>query len=108
MTLSEICSKYSISKEEIESYENNGLIVRHSDGNYVETDFEYLGKIKYLLSAGMDFATVQIYLQYLVNNDKENQIRLLRLFRARLIEKIHTKQQDLDRIDYTIYQLSKR
>lgn len=108
MTVAEICNKLAVTEEEIIFYENSGLIVRHLNGDFSETDFRKLGQIKTLLSAGMKADDVQTYLRYLNDNDIENQIRFLRLFRANLLEKIHVKQQDLDRIDYTIYQLSKK
>lgn len=108
MTITEICDKFAIGKEEIEFYEKNGLIVRHFAGEYTEEDLKYLGKIKTLLSAGVKSEAIRTYLRHLDNNDIESQIRCLRSFRASLLEKIHGKQQDLDRIDYAIYQLSKK
>lgn len=36
---------------------------------------------------------------------KEEQIRIIRMSRAQLLDEIHEKQQQLDQLDYILYQL---
>ena len=38
-------------------------------------------------------------------NTKEEQIRIIRKGRAELLDEIHEKQQQLDRLDYMLYQM---
>lgn len=40
-------------------------------------------------------------------NIKEEQIRILRKNRAQLLDEIHEKQQQLDQLDYMLYEIRK-
>ena len=57
-----------------------------------------------LNSAGLSDQEIQTVL---AAGDNQQQIRLLRASRGRLLEDVHTAQERLDRLDYFIYQLRK-
>ena len=57
-----------------------------------------------LNGAGLSNQEIQAVL---AAGDNQQQIRLLRASRSRLLEDVHTAQQRLDRLDYFIYQLRK-
>ena len=113
MTLGEASERFCISIEKLNYYEEKGLI-RHEklvDGvpDYTEDEFHKAGIIHALLEAGMDADAVGKYLGLLrkKTESREEQIRILRKQRYRLLEEIHCKQQSLDELDYMIDKIKK-
>lgn len=108
MTLIEASRCFRISLEKLTWYEENGLIVYETLVNevpdYTEDELRKVGIIHDLMKAGMDADVLRKYLQLLRQKacNKDEQIRLLRKQRCRLLEEIHCKQQSLDALDYMI------
>ena len=108
MTLTEASRCFRISLEKLTWYEENGLIVYETLVNdvpdYTEEELRKVGVIHALMTAGMEVDVLRKYLQLLRQRDgnKDEQIRLLRKQRCRLLEEIHCKQQSLDVLDYMI------
>lgn len=113
MTLKEASERFCISVEKLTYYEENRLIMYEAlaDGvpDYTEEELRKVSIIHDLLEAGMEVDAVQEYLQLLhqKNEDKTEQIRVLRKQRYALMEEIHHKQQCLDRLDYMVNEIRK-
>lgn len=108
MTLNEASKRFHISMEKLKNYEENGLLEHQTlaDGtfDYTETELRRIGLIHSLLKSGMDMEVLKKYLRLLNDKtaSKEEQIRILRKQRCRLLDDIHDKQQALDELDYMI------
>ena len=113
MTLSEASKRFRISTEKLKIYEENNLLEHRTlaDGtfDYTETELRQIGLIHSLLKSGMDMAIVKKYLRLLNDKteNKEEQIRILRKQRCKLLDDIHDKQQALDDLDYMIREVQK-
>lgn len=113
MTLNEASKRFKISIEKLKSYEENGLLEHQTlaDGtfDYTETELRRIGVIGSLLDSGMETEEIKRYLR--LQNDKgssrEEQIRILRKQRCKLLDNIHDKQQVLDELDYMISEAKK-
>lgn len=108
MTIDEASKRFNMDVDEIERYLEEGYIEKR-DEELDESDFENIGLISTLLKAGMSRQDVCRYLQLLKLRGTENErIRLLRTYRAELLDEIHKKQQSLDHIDYIIYEINQQ
>ena len=114
MKLMEASKRFCISIEKLNYYEENRLI-RYGklvDGipDYTEAELHKVGVIHALLEAGMDVAELEKYLGMLHGKieSREEQIRILRKQRYKLLEEIHCKKQSLDGIDYMIDKIKRR
>ncbi len=108
MTLNEASRRFHISMEKLKSYEENDLLEHQTlaDGtfDYTETELRRVGLIHSLLKSGMNMDILKRYLKLLdgKTGNKEEQIRILRKQRCKLLDDIHDKQQTLDEIDFMI------
>ncbi len=108
MTLNEASRRFHISMEKLKSYEENDLLEHQTlaDGtfDYTETELRRVGLIHSLLKSGMNMDILKRYLKLLDDKtgNKEEQIRILRKQRCKLLDDIHDKQQTLDEIDFMI------
>ena len=113
MTLNEASKRFHISMEKLKAYEDNGLLEHQTlaDGtfDFTETELRRIGLIHSLLKSGMDMEALKRYLRLLDDKtgSKEEQIRILRKQRYRLLDEIHNKQQILDELDYMIMEIKK-
>lgn len=114
MTLEEAGKRFHISIEKLKNYEENELLEHQTlaDGtfDYTETELRRIGLIHSLLKSGMDTESLKKYLRLLNDktDSKEEQIKILRKQRCRLLEDIHDKQQTLDELDYMIRETKNR
>lgn len=113
MTLNEASRRFHISVEKLNFYEENGLLEHRIllDGvpDYTEADLRRMGLIHSLLKAGLNIDTLKTYLSLLEKKagSKEEQIKILRKQRFKLLDDIHEKQQSLDALDYMIGEIKK-
>lgn len=114
MTLQEAQKRFGIPVETLRLYKENGLLLGHQleSGvfDYREEDVRRASQLHALLKAGMDMDSLKCFIQ-LEDNQKdtaEEQVKLLRKCRCRLLEEIHGKQQSLDQLDYLIYEIRKQ
>lgn len=108
MTIDEASKRFNMSADEIERYLEEGYIGK-SGKELNESDFEHIGLISTLLKTGMSRQDVCRYLELLKVQGTENErIRLLRTYRAELLDEIHKKQQSLDHIDYIVYEINQQ
>ena len=77
--------------------------------DYTEDELHKVGIIHSLLKSGMEVKVLQRYLQLLHRKieSKDEQIRILRMQRCKLLDEIHDKQQSLDELDYMIDEIRK-
>lgn len=108
MTLSEASKRFRISAEKLKTYEENELLEQRTlaDGtvDYTEAELRRIGLIHSLLKSGMDMESLRKYLRLSGDKvgDREEQIRILRKQRCKLLDDIHDMQQALDELDYMI------
>ena len=108
MTIEQASKRFNMSADEIERYLEEGYIDK-SGNELDESDFENIGLVSMLLKTGMARQDVCRYLELLKLQGTENErIRLLRTYRAELLDEIHKKQQSLDHIDYIIYEINQQ
>lgn len=113
MTLNEASRRFHISLEKLNFYEENGLLEHRTltDGipDYTESDLRRTELIHFLLKAGLNIDMLKTYLNLLANqtDSKEEQIKILRKQRFKLLDDIHEKQQSLDELDYMIDEIKK-
>ena len=113
MTLGEASERFCISIEKLNYYVENGLIryetLAEGIPDYTENELHKAGVIHALLETGMDMNALGKYMELLhgKTENKEEQIRILRKQRYRLLEENHCKQQSLDELDYMIDRIKK-
>lgn len=108
LTLKEAEKKYILPHRKLEKYVSLGFFRKDegADGveSYCDKDFEQLGLIDTLLSAGF---TPEETKKYLVLTEKkgtdEQQILMLKKQRRELLDDIHKQQQLLDSLDFMIW-----
>lgn len=111
MTIEEVSRQCQISVEDLRHYEENGLLEckRTADGlpDYQTADLQRIGFIRFLTDAGLQLDDLRYFLQMRSQDSgsKEEQIRILKKQRYRLLDDIHRKQQSLDRLDYMIHEI---
>lgn len=111
MTIQEACRNFQMTEENIKNYEKNGWIkaVKKENGvaDYLESDLQHIVQIHFLIEEGMDVEELKNFLKLQGHEPdmRKEQIRILRKFRFELLDGIHTKQQNLDRLDYLIHEI---
>lgn len=109
MTLTEAQKRFGVSLSLLKQYVSFGFIKpcesTYGAGEYRETDFNRLGLIDVLLSAGFSTEETRKYLDLTENEETdEEQIRMLRKYRRVLLNDIHKKQKTLDQLDFLIWE----
>lgn len=62
--------------------------------------------LRNLKDAGCDEATIQKYLQLQQEGKRQEQLRLLALHRASLLDLLHVDQNRIDCLDYLLYNMN--
>ena len=63
--------------------------------------------LRNLKDAGCDETMIQKYLKLQKEGNQREQLRLLSLHRASLLEQVHISQNKIDCLDYLVYSLKK-
>lgn len=114
MTMQEACRNFQMTEENIKNYEENGLIraVKKENGiaDYLESDLQHIVQLHFLIEEGMNVEELKNFLKLQGHEPgmRKEQIRILRKFRFEILDGIHTKQQNLDRLDYLIHEIRKK
>lgn len=113
MTLEEAEKKFDLPPGRLKQYVSFGFI--KSTGStcgttdYCAEDFERIGLIETLLSAGFSTEETKKFLHLTENmGTDEEQIRMLRKQRKSLLSDIHKKQQLIDNLDFMIWNKKKQ
>ena len=112
MTVDEIGRRYQISSEKLRIYLQNGLFTAEElerEDRQEEWQHRFC-LIHTLEESGMDLLEIKRYLDLRSHEGtvSDEQIRILRRQRCRLLEDIHGKQKCLDCLDYLIYKAKKQ
>jgi len=111
MTINEASRRFHISMEKLQYYEKHGLLegetLEDGSADYQDAELRRIGLIHSLLDVGLDFNVLKEFLKLIDNSvtTKDEQIRILRNQRYRLLDDIHNKQQSLDQLDYIIHEI---
>jgi DNA-binding transcriptional MerR regulator len=111
MTIDEASKRFQIDIEKLKYYESNGLLECKKNENgvsdYQDADLQRVSLIHFLLDAGLDLEILKHFLKLLEHSaqTKDEQIRILKKQRFRLLDDLHCKQQSLDRLDYIIHEI---
>ena len=73
--------------------------------NEIPTQVKLLRNLK---DAGCDEAMIQKYLELQKEGKKQEQVRLLSLHRASLLDRVHVSQNMIDCLDYLLYSMKKK
>lgn len=105
MTLKDAEKKFGLPYDVLDRYVSFGFIRKSTAaGEYRDEDFERLGLIDTLLSAGFTPEETKKYLSLTENKGTDNQqIMMLKKQRRLLLDDIHDRQRALDRLDYMIW-----
>lgn len=68
---------------------------------------EQVKLLRNLKDAGCDEAMMQKYLKLEKEGKKQEQVRLLSLHRASLLDRVHVSQNMIDCLDYLLYSMKK-
>lgn len=63
--------------------------------------------LRNLSDAGCDEVTIQKYLQLQKEGKRHEQLRLLSMHRASLLDQVHVSQYKIDCLDYLVYEIKK-
>ena len=105
MNLHEVAKQFGLASQTVHAYEEAGLLrTQVNCEEYREDDIARLGLIDTLVKAGFELQEIKRY----VTVSTQEQIRMLRSQRKKLLGDIHVKQQTLDSIDYIIWEKGKQ
>ena len=112
MTLAEAEKKFNLPMDTLKQYVSFGFIHKKQNDSqaedYMDQDFERLGLIETLMSAGFTAEETRKYLSLTENmGTGEEQIRMLRKHRYIVLDDIHKRQQLLDQLDFMIWNKKK-
>lgn len=112
MNSKEFSKQYRIAPDKLRRYQEQGLlqVPEDAEGNchFGEAEVERLCLIKFLKGLGLGEEQLRRYLQLQQEADavhKQEQLKILKKHRFKLLEELHTKQTNLDQLDYLMYQL---
>ncbi len=108
MTLCEVCRRFNLSADKINYYEKESLLRHQTDNNgeadYSQADLKRIALLNLLCKIGIDDEDLKKYFRIDGNSPefKQEQVKVLRRQRYKLLDNIHEKQQLLDQLDYLI------
>lgn len=111
MKIKEVSDKFDISITVLRYYERIGLFddVKRVNGirEYEDKDIRNLSVIITLKNAGFSNDSLLKYIELSKHGDISNRekIHILKQQRQKLLDEIHSKQKNLDCLDYLIYKL---
>lgn len=113
MTIQEASIKYKIPLEILQEYENWGLF--RADKNEMEArqyndfDLERLSLIMTLHDAGFDSAEIESYMRLSLAGMQTEplRMRMLEQKRCSMLDEIHAREEQLNRLDYLRYKIRK-
>ena len=104
MTKQEVLQKYNVPPDLLDKYETIKKCKSYSD-----KDIENISMIMTLYDAGFDDAEVKQYIDFYLSdeNTADKRAEMLTKKRKHTLDEIHSKQKQLDGIDYLRYKVSK-
>ena len=105
MTLCELSGRYKIELDKLKYFADNHLIEEKQE--YSGKEEKMLGVLCTLYEIGLSAAAMKQFLLFDKTHNRAEQIKLLNMGRADLLEDIHKRQKSLDQIDFMIYEIKK-
>lgn len=97
------CEKCNIDKTDLQYFADKGVV---PCGELDDNQTRSLGLIVLLLKAGLEKQDIVRYFQCAESKDgKYDRAKILKKLRGNLLDEIHDKQKQLDKIDYLIHDL---
>lgn len=106
MTAEEVLNKYKIPLHILEEYHNWGLCdsvqLVMEDWQYSDSDLERLSDIMVLHDMGFSESDVKHYMELTLQGDatKAERMKLLNRQRSKVLDEIHFKERQIERMDY--------
>lgn len=113
MTKQEASEHFNIPINILDEYENWGLCsaVKKVMGvwQYDDSDLEYLSMIMTLHDIGFNSSEVETYMRLLLNDKSTDvkQLEMLNKKRDAILDRIHFREKQLERLDYLRYEINK-
>ena len=113
MTIKEAVERYRIPEEILDEYESWGFCCKNDknigDRQYDQTDIERLSLIMTLHDVGFSGAEAERYMRLALSDKDTSKERteMLRKKRNGTLDEIHTKQEQLDRLDFLRFEITK-
>lgn len=111
MTIEEAGKRVPMDLDILRYYEEQGLLIlENPTPDKKEKELRDIQTIDFLARTGVALEELK-WLKELLRqgiDTKDEQIRLLKKCRFRMLDDIHAKQQTLDRIDYIIYTMKQK
>lgn len=104
MTRQEVLQKYNVPPELLDKYEAIQKCTSYSD-----KDIESISMLMTLYDAGFDDTEVKKYIDFCLSDEDTSAKRAAMLTKKRkhTLDEIHSKQKQLDGIDYLRYKIAK-
>ncbi len=113
MTKQEASEHFNIPISVLDEYESWGLCgaVKKVMGvwQYDDSDLEYLSMIMTLHDIGFNSSEVEMYMRLLLNDKStdKKQLEMLNKKRDAILDRIHFREKQLERLDYLRYEINK-
>ncbi len=113
MTPNNAIEQLHINADKLREFEENGLLKHitfsEDQSDHPDQFIHRICLINFLIKSGMDTDSLKSYLHLLDErtDNQDEQLRMLRELRCKLLEEIHDKQQMLDELDYMIRETKK-
>lgn len=111
MTLEEYAKYYRLDEAELRFFLDSGLLACPADmaeqSDCGQLDLERLGFLRSLRKAGIPAENLALFIgpPEALKEKKQEQLRLLKKLRYKLLEHLHQEQQQLDNLDYLIHKI---
>lgn len=96
---------YNIPAELLQCYENTGLC--DCAGELCDCDLDRLSLLATLRDLGFSDAEAEEYLHAALAGDRCGQLDMLNAKRGALLEELHVREKQLDRLDYLRHEIQK-
>jgi len=106
MTLCELSKRYKIRLDKLQYFTDNNLI--EEEQIYSDKGVKRLGILCTLYGVGLSAAEMKRFLSFDSAHNRTEQIKLLNMRRADLLEDIHVRQKSLEQVDYMIYEIKNK
>ncbi len=106
MTAQEVLDKYKIPQHVLDEYHSWGLCssvqLIMEDWKYSDQDIERLSDIMVLHDMGFTETEVKYYMELSIQGDrtKQERMKLLNKQRGKVLDEIHFKERQIERMDY--------
>lgn len=106
MGIGEISKRYNIDIKKLQIFEDNNLITFTE--NFNNEDLNMLSFICSLYDSGLSIDEIKEFMTVYDNDDSGSQLNFLTGCRNDLLNEIHKRQKELDKLDYIIYEIKNK